>query len=197
MNVQEFVNSVVDNLQDIILSLNPILGIILGMLVIVTESMIPVLPLGVFITFNVLVFGNVLGFAMSWVATVIGCSLMFLLVRRFFQSYFRDKIKKNKKLKKIMERLDDISFSNLVLITSLPFTPAFLVNIASGLSKMDFKKFFLHILISKFVIVYFWAYIGSTFVKSVTDIFVIIRLSLLLIFAFILSKIVMKKQKID
>ena len=62
---------------------------------------------------------------------------------------------------------------------------------------MDFKKFFLHILISKFVIVYFWAYIGSTFVKSVTDIFVIIRLSLLLIFAFILSKIVMKKQKID
>lgn len=195
--MQSFINEIVGNIQTVILSLNPVLGIFIGMIIIVLESMIPALPLGVFITFNVLVFGNVLGFAMSWTATCIGCFLMFIIVRRFFQKHFRKMIKKNEKLHKFLERIDKISFSELVLITSLPFTPAFLVNIASGLSKMDFKKFFFNILISKIVIVYFWGYIGTTFVQSVTDIYVIIRLVLLLILAFILSKIVMKKQNLD
>ena len=96
-----------------------------------------------------------------------------------------------------MEKFDHIKFPTLVLITALPFTPAFLINIAAGLSKMSYKKFTANILIAKLSIVYFWGYIGTSFIESITDITVLIRLAFIMLGAYVLSKIVMKKNKID
>ncbi|MEG2379260.1 MAG: hypothetical protein RSB77_03470, partial [Bacilli bacterium] len=74
---------------------------------------------------------------------------------------------------------------------------AFAINIAAGLSKIDAKKFIASILISKLIIVYFWGFIGTTFLESVSDPFVILQLLTLLLIAYIVSKQIMKKYKID
>ena len=100
-------------------------------------------------------------------------------------------------LRIITKKINKLNFSNLVLITALPFTPAFLINIAAGLSNMNFKKFVFAILIAKLAVVYFWGFIGTTFLQSVTDINVIIKLALILFGAFILSKIIMKYFKLS
>ena len=55
------------------------LGFISGFLLIILESMIPVLPLAVFIALNIMTFGSLFGFILSWVATVTGCMISFYL----------------------------------------------------------------------------------------------------------------------
>ena len=67
---------------------------------------------------------------------------------------------------------------------ALPFSPAFLFNIACGVTKIRFKKFFLSLLISKIVIIYFWGFIGTSLLDSFMDIGAVIRISILVILRF-------------
>ena len=53
-------------------------GILFGFILILLESFLPVLPLGVFVALNVNAFGGILGIFISWIATCIGCYLSFL-----------------------------------------------------------------------------------------------------------------------
>ena len=98
---------------------------------------------------------------------------------------------------KLINIIDDISFSKLVIIMAIPFTPAFAINIGAGLSKMKYKKFLLAAIIAKLSTVYFWGFVGTTLFESMTDITVIIKLTVILLIAFILSKIVINKFDVD
>ena len=70
---------------------------------------------------------------------------------------------------------------------AFPFTPAFSINIAAGLTSMSYKKFIMAASIAKIAIVYFWGYVGSTFIQSMTDPGVLLKLSIIIIFAFLLN----------
>lgn len=174
-------------------------GPISGILLVILESIFPVLPLGVFITLNINAFGFLFGFLLSWIATSLGCMLSFFLFRSCFSKRFIKFISKknSKNLKEIMKKINKISFSNLVVLIALPFTPAFLINIASGLSNMNSKKFISAILLGKLSIVFFWGFIGKSILESVTDLTTIIIVSILLLLAYFLSKLVGKKLKIE
>lgn len=195
--MEQIINQIIDNLQQLVISSPPYIGVLMGMFVIVLESMIPMLPLAVFIALNMILFGNIAGFIMSWAATVVGCILMFTVSRKYFSNFFERKTKNSKKVRHLMNIINKMEFSTLVIITALPFTPAFLINIAAGLSKMSYKKFIMNILISKVAVIYFWGYIGTTFLESISDISVLIKLGLILGGTYILSKVIMKKNKID
>lgn len=195
--MKEIIDAAIEFLKEQVQSNNPIIGIFFGMLIIVLESMIPVLPLAVFIAVNMLVFGNITGFVISWVSTIIGCLLAFTICRKGLSNMFYTKIKKDGKIDNLMTKISNIKFSNLVIITALPFTPAFAVNIAAGLSNISYKKFMSSIIIAKLSIVYFWGFIGTTFLESITNIKVLIELGLIILIAYIISKIVMKKFNIE
>ena len=53
-------------------------GFIFGFLLILLESLLPVLPLGVFIALNINAFGMINGMLLSWTATCLGCFLLFI-----------------------------------------------------------------------------------------------------------------------
>ncbi len=195
--MKELIDTVIEFLKVQVQANNPVIGIIIGMFVIVLESIIPILPLAVFIAINMLVFGNIIGFIISWVATILGCILSFTLCRKGLSKIFYSKVKEDSTINDYMKKISNIKFSNLVLITALPFTPAFAVNIASGLSTISYHKFILAIIIAKLSIVYFWGFIGTTFLESITNINVLIELCLIILGAYIISKIVMKKFNID
>lgn len=175
---------------DYINSLDPVLIFIVCTIFIILESIIPILPLAVFITINTMVLGPYLGFLVSWIATSIGCLISFCIVRKGFKSILD---KHHKKIPVI----NHISFSKLVVIFAIPFMPAFALNIAAGLSKMRIRKFIATILISKISTVYFWSYIGTTLLESVTDIRVILKLVVILYIVYMLSKATTQKYKID
>lgn len=189
----EYVDMLVQNSISALSFLGPIAGIILILL----ESILPVLPLSVFITLNIITFGNILGFLISWLATIAGCTLSFFLFR-----YFRDKLykflgnKKQESVQKWLKNLSKIPFTSLTIIMAIPFTPAFFINIAAGLSKIKYKKFFASLLIGKMIMVYFWGYIGTSLLSSLTDVTVLIKIIVLLLITYALSKIIEKKFQV-
>lgn len=195
--MQNIIQDIVIFLKELVLNNNIFISLFVGFFVIILESIIPILPLALFIALNMIVFGNFMGFILSWIATVMGCQLSFLIFRKGLSKKLYHNIDNKPRTKKLMNIISNISFSKLVIIMAIPFTPAFSINIGAGLSKLEHKKFFLATLIAKISIVYFWGFIGTTFVQSITDITVIIKLLFILLVAFILSKIVINKFDID
>ena len=192
----QLIHNIIEYLENIILNNNIFISLLVGFLIVVLESILPFLPLAVFIAINKLVFGNVVGFLISWIGTITGCVISFMIFRKGFSDKLYKHIKKDK-YKDLMDRISNISYTALVMITALPFTAAFAVNIAAGLSKISFKKFLAAVVVAKISIVYFWGYIGSTFIESMTDPGVLIKLGIIFLIAFLLSKFVTKKFKMD
>lgn len=190
--MEEIINTVIDNVQLFVLNSNIFLSIFIGFFIVILESIIPALPLSVFIAINTIAFGNIAGFIISYIGTVIGCSLSYFIFKKI-RLWLYDKMYNRLKFINFIERINDLSFIGLVLILALPFTPAFSINIAAGLSNMQYKRYLLALIISKLFAVYFWGFIATTFFESVTDITVLIKIVGLMIVAYVLSKIAMKK----
>lgn len=174
-----------------------VFGPILGCFCILIESIVPILPLFVFITINFLVFGNIIGFLISWIFTVLGCLMSFFLFRKKIRNWFAEKIKQKEKLKKIIKLVDNLKLEQLTSIIAVPFTPAFMVNIAAGLSQMDFKKFLIALSIGKIFLVLFWGFVGTSLIQSLTHPIALLKVIILVLLAFIISKIISKKFKLD
>lgn len=174
-----------------------IYGPILGCFLILIESIVPILPLFVFITINFLTFGSIIGFCLSWVFTVLGCLFSFFLFRKFLKNKFDKYIKNKKKFTKIMKVVNKIKLEELTAIIAIPFTPAFLVNIAAGLSKMSLKKFLIALFIGKIFLVLFWGFVGTSLVESLTNPIAFLKVFILVLLAFLLSKIINKKYNLD
>ena len=171
-------------------------GILFGIFLILLESIIPALPLGVFITLNINAFGLVSGIVVSWLSTCLGCYLSFLVFRAL-SDLFYNKLAKNKKAMKIIKKMKDIDFSSLVVLIALPFSPAFLINIAAGIVGLSKRKFLIALLTGKIFMVVFWGCIGKSLLESVTDITTLFIVVILILVAYFLSKFISKKMKVE
>ena len=58
-------------------------------------------------------------------------------------------------------------------------------NIAAGLTKMDFKKYFISLLIGKISLVYFWGFVGTSFIESISNPKILIKIFILLLITYI------------
>lgn len=187
----------INNYIDIILKSLGIYGPLLGCLLICVESILPFLPLSAFITLNFLAFGNFIGFIISWLFTILGCMLSFTLFRKKVKGWFDRKVANKEKLFKLMNSLNKINFSQLVIIIAIPFTPAFLINIAAGLTKISYKRYLFSLIIGKIFLVYFWGYIGVSLIESLKNPIILLRVGVLLLIAYIISTLINKKFKLD
>ncbi|MDD3821581.1 MAG: TVP38/TMEM64 family protein [Bacilli bacterium] len=173
------------------------LGPLLGFIIVVLESIVPILPLSLFITLNMYAYGSVFGFVLSWLGTTVGCMLTFLIFRKWFSKYLYQKIKKQPRFNKIMTLINNVEFSQLVILNAIPFLPVLLINVGAGVSKIAARKFLLSLLIGKVVIVYFWGYIGMNIVDSIKNPIITIEVILMLIVVYFLSKLVSRKLRIE
>lgn len=172
-------------------------GPLLGCVFIILESIIPPLPLFVFITLNFVAYGKLVGFIISWICTCIGCLLSYFLVKKFLRNWVLKKIKNVDLLTKWMSYIENLSLSKVTVILAIPFTPAFMVNIAAGICNMDFKKFSVAILISKIFLVYFWGVVGTGLLESLHNPRSIITVIVMMAVAYLVSLIIKKVFKID
>lgn len=194
--MEQTIQMLTEFVKDIVENSNIFLAVLMGFFIVILESIIPMLPLAVFIAINMIAFGNFFGFIISWLGTIMGCTLAYFIFRKL-RNFILKKLKKDSKVKKFMFAIGKISFSKLVIILSIPFTPAFSINIAAGLSNMPYHKYLLALLISKIFLVYFWGFVGTTLMQSITDIDVLLKIGILILIAFLLSKIVVKKFNIE
>ena len=173
------------------------MGVFLTCILIMLDSIIPPLPLALFITILFTLYGSFFGFVISWVSTIIGCVISFYLFRTIFKKMVDKRIRKYEFANKLLKIVDKIPFSNLVLLIAIPFTPAFAINIVAGISEMNIKKFLPAIILGKIFLVLFWGYIGTSLLESIKNPIILLKVVIMLICAFIISKIVNKKFKLD
>lgn len=192
----EFFNEI-SRLIDVLINMLGIWGPLLGCILIILESIIPILPLSVFITLNFLAFGNFKGFIISWICIIIGCSISYWMFDKGFKNIFEKRLRNNSNVNRFMKIIDNLKFEQLVTILAIPFTPAFAVNIAAGLSKMKYSKYLKALIIGKAFMVYFWGYIGTSLIESLTHPIALIKIIIIIIIAFISSKVINKIVKID
>ena len=93
--------------------------------------------------------------------------------------------------------ITNLKFEQLTTIIAIPFTPAFLVNICAGLSEMSYKKFIASLLIGKIFLVYFWGFVGVSLLESIKNPIYLVRVGVLLIIAYVISRIVNKKFNLN
>ena len=67
--INDFINSMIAYLG--------VAGPIMGCILIILESILPILPLCVFITLNCMTFVYIAGYIISWIFTFLGCLLSF------------------------------------------------------------------------------------------------------------------------
>ena len=72
-----------------------------------------------------------------------------------------------------------------------------MMNIAAGLVNMNFKKFFIAILISKIFLVYFWGFVGTSLVESFQNPTSLITVVVMMVIAYVMSLVIKKVFKID
>ena len=185
------------NFIDMVIASLGVYGPILGCALIIVESVVPILPLCVFITMNFIAFGIIIGFIVSWIFTLIGCNLSFWLCRKIFKNWFEKKLRKYNKVEKFMKFMENVKLEQLALIVAIPFTPAFAVNIAAGISKMEYKKYFWAMFIGKIFMVYFWGYIGVTFMECLKNPIYFVKIGLIMLVAYLVSYFINKKFKLD
>lgn len=191
-----YINQLIEFLKNILITYHPLIGMIIGIFIVFLESIIPILPLCVFVALNVIIFGSAVGVLISYVGTLIGCLVSFTFFRTLLSDWLYKKFEHNKKMQNLMDRISAFNFSKLVLLMTFPFTPAFSINIASGLSKMSYKKFMFACLIAKLPMIYFWGYVGTTLLESLTDPYALINIVAILAISYVTSKLFMKKFNI-
>jgi uncharacterized membrane protein YdjX (TVP38/TMEM64 family) len=190
--MEELVTNLVNFIQS-----SGLLGVFLSCFILTIESIIPIIPLLVFISVNFIILGPVLGFIVSWIFTVLGSLLSYYLFKNKFSNKFLDKTKDSELVNKYIKIIKKLSTGKLLLIVALPFTPAFAVNIAAGILKLDFKKYLTAILFGKISLVVYSAYIGTTFIEGITNPILLVNLVILILIVYILFRIVKKVFKLN
>ena len=170
-----------------------LLGGLINNLFIVIEAVIPMLPLSAFVAINVIMYGGVVAFLLSWVFTILGGSLMFWICRNKIKSFIDRKIQENSnydKAYKLSKHIDNMSIPTLSVLIACPFTPSFVINVGGGLSNMSFIKYITSMIIGKSCMIYFLCYIGDNIVEAINNPMILIRILILLLIAYIVSLLV-------
>lgn len=181
----------IQNIVNFILSTG-IYGVVFSCFIILIESIFPIIPVLVFTSINFMLLGNILGFLVSWIFTILGCLLSYFIFRNGFGNYFERLTQNKEKIKQYTKLFRHISTDKLFLIVAFPFTPAFIVNIVAGLVKMDVKKFLIAIIFGKISLVIYSAYIGLSFVESIHNPVILLKVAIVILLVYI-AYIIFKK----
>ena len=111
--MQQYIGQFIDFITNFVEGNNMFLSVFFGVFAIVLESIIPALPLALFIAINIIAFGNFWGFIISWLSTVAGCTLSFFICRKF-RGFVERKFKNQEKVLGFINRVDEIKFSRAV-----------------------------------------------------------------------------------
>lgn len=150
----------IDNVE-LLIEKYKLIGPWFSVLLTLLESFLPFIPLFAIVVANAGAYGLFWGFILSWLATVAGSYLFFLMIRKFGKYRLFKKLKEQKQVKKLIHWVDVRGFTPLFVLLCLPFTPVFVVNSVAGLSNLKKKYYFLTLLISKPVMIFFISYLGS------------------------------------
>ena len=137
-------------------TLGPLVGVLLPFI----ESFLPFLPLVVIVVANANAFGLFFGFILSWLGTVLGSYVVFLIVRKFGRHPKLHFFTQSKRVQKLIQWVDMNGLSPLFVLLCFPFTPSVLVNIVAGLSNIRKHFYLVAVILGKMVMIFVMSFVG-------------------------------------
>ena len=77
------------------------------------------------------------------------------------------------------------------------FSPSFFINLGSGLSKINEKKYFFALLVGKFAEMIFLGYVGVSLIECLTQPLALIKVAIIMIIGYLFSLGINKKFNLD
>ncbi|WP_078381506.1 TVP38/TMEM64 family protein [Sutcliffiella halmapala] len=170
-------------------------GPIPGFLLVVLEAFLPFLPLIVIVMANAAAFGLWVGFLISWTGAVVGAVIVYICVTKLKKYRWVQKLLKKEKVRKMMSWIERHGFGPIFFLLCFPFTPSFLINVVSGLSKIKFYQFFLALIAGKMVMIFTISYIGYDLISFIrAPIKTITALTIMFVLWYIGKKVELRLQ---
>lgn len=135
-------------------------GFIAGILIAMIEAFIPPLPLAAFVTINVITFGFVGGYILSYIGTVIGSYGMFHIFRKFGHRYMTGYINKHPKAKSMLHWIHDKGVFPIIVLLTFPFTPSVMVSGLAAFADIKPKDYLVALMAGKIFMVLSLSFIG-------------------------------------
>ncbi len=168
----EHIVSLVSRLADY----GPFAGILLAM----AESLFPPLPLVAIVTVNIIAYGFVLGYLYSFVGTLVGSYLMFLIISTWGKRHFEHMVHRSSKFDRLLHWIKEKGFVPLFVLMTFPFTPSIVVCGLAGLAGVKNDEYFFALLFGKMIMVFSLSYIGynitSFFTKPIRSVLMIVMI---------------------
>lgn len=136
------------------------IGPIAGILLVMIETFIPILPLSLFVAINVMIYGFWEGYVYSWIGNVISSILLFFIIKKYGTSKFQKKIKDNRKVRNTFNWIKEHGFLPIFILLSFPFTPSFLICGLSALAGVKNIVFIYSIIFGKLIMIFSLSFIG-------------------------------------
>ncbi len=181
------------NLLDQFRDFGPLAPIFLAML----ESFIPALPLIAIVTFSTGAFGPYFGFLFSYIGSLGGSILVFLLIRKVVKPYFMHWVPKRKNLDRWMRWVSRQTPDTIIMLSAMPFTPSSLLNLTFGLSEFLAMKYIVSIALGKFIMIGAMAMFGHTMIRSLGDPWVLLGLGMIYLVVHLLYRNIKAKAKLN
>jgi uncharacterized membrane protein YdjX (TVP38/TMEM64 family) len=164
-------------------------AVIISLLINVVISVVGIIPSVALTTVNMLVFGVVPGFLLSWIGEVSGAAVSYLLYRKGILTY-QEKYRPNKSIK-WLSQIQTLSpkrqFFSMIIARSAPLIPSSLVTLICVISNVGFSSFVVASAIGKIPSLLLETLIGYGYVNLMdTKIKIITTFLFLLLIVFIL-----------
>lgn len=170
-----------------------VLAAIIGFILIIIETFIPVLPLIAIIVANAYILGVWKGFFISWIASCVASIGLYYISNKFSKIDILQKYHKNKKVLNIVRWVKKQGFNSIFIAYVCPFIPDFLVSISSGFAGIDFKDYVLGMISGKFVMFLFISYMGKDIDTLIYNPQKIMLLTVTIIISWIVGKNINRK----
>lgn len=174
-----------------------ILGPLAPILLAMVEAFIPALPLIAIVTLNVAAHGGILGFLYSWLGSVGGSILFFLLCRKLFKGVILKIAGRHPSVMKARNWVNKVNKKALFLIITMPFTPSCFVNFAMGVSDYDCKTYIKIMAGAKIVMLILLSLFGQSVVQALENPAFIALAVILVVVLYPVSKYISKKHDLE
>lgn len=139
----------------------PFLGPFYGILLPIVEAFIPPLPLALFVTINVFMFGFFWGYLFSWAGTCIGSSVVYYLFMKLGGNMIKKLHARYEFIRNGTHRISQKGVRILFIFICFPFTPSFFVCALAAFAGLKPKEFIPILILGKMVMILFLSVIGA------------------------------------
>lgn len=115
------------------------------------ETLVPIVPLFLMLSFNVLSYGMLLGFIFTYVGTSLAAITIFVFLRTVSSKKSIDDRKMNRRIKRYLYWIENTHPALHILAMMIPLSPAYLINYSMGLSNISLSRYLFVTLVSRFL----------------------------------------------